>query len=48
MDNDADNSILIGYVYKLTTPEIKKINRSLYVKRTDFTEPIFEDIGNNC
>ena len=35
-------------MYKLNTPEIKKVNRSQFAKGTDFKQYIVEYIGNNC
>ena len=33
---DSDDIIFTGYVYKLNTPEFKKVNRSQYGRGTDF------------
>ena len=35
-------------MYKLNTPEFKKVNRSQYGRGTDFKQHIVEYIGNNC
>ena len=35
-------------MYKLNTPEFKKVNRSRYGRGTDFKQDIVEYIGNNC
>ena len=41
---DSDDVIFTGWLYKLNTPEFKKVTRSQYGKGTD----IVEYIGNNC
>ena len=48
MDYDADDTIITGYIYKVNTPEINKVNRSEYGKGTAFKQYIAEVIGNNC
>ena len=45
---DAEDVIFTGWLYKLNTPEFKKVNRSRYGKGTDFKQDIVEYIGNNC
>ena len=37
-----------GWLYKLNTPEFKKVNRSQYATSTDFKQDIVDYIGNNC
>ena len=37
-----------GYIYKLNTPQFKKVNRSQYGNGCDFKQKIFEYRGNNC
>ena len=37
-----------GWLYKLNTPEFKKVNRSQYARGTDFKQDFVEYIGNNC
>ena len=45
---DSEDAIFTGDIYKLNTPEFKKVKRSLYGKGTDFLKDILEVIGNNC
>ena len=45
---DSDDIILTGCLYKLNTPEFKKVNRSQFARGTDFKQNIVEYIGNNC
>ena len=45
---DSEDVIFTGWLYKLNTPEFKKINRSQYGRGTDFKQDIVEFIGNNC
>ena len=45
---DSEDVIFTGWLYKLNTPEYKKVNRSQYGKGTDFKQDIVEYIGNNC
>ena len=45
---DSDDVIFTGWLYKLNTPEFKKVNRSQYGRGTDFKQDIVEYIGNNC
>ena len=45
---DSDDVIFTGWLYKLNTPEFKKVNRSQYGSGTDFKQDIVEYIGNNC
>ena len=35
-------------MYKLNTPEFKKVNRSQYARGTDFKQNFVDYIGNNC
>ena len=46
--SDSEDVILTGWLYKLNTPEFKKVNRSQYGRGTDFKQDIVEYIGNNC
>ena len=46
--HDSDDVVFTGWLYKLNTPEFKKINRSQYGRGTDFEQDIVEYIGNNC
>ena len=51
IDNEGCHSedvIFAGWLYKLKTPEFKKVNRSQYARGTDFNQDFVEDIGNNC
>ena len=45
---DSDDVIFTGWLYKLNTPEFKKVNRSQYGIGTDIKQDIVEYIGNNC
>ena len=45
---DSDDVIFTGWLYKLNTPEFKKVNRSQYGKGADFRQDIVEYKGNNC
>ena len=45
---DSDDVIFSGWLYKLNTPEFKKVNRSQYGRARDFKQDIFEYKGNNC
>ena len=45
---DADDTIFIGYIYKVDTPQFKKVNRSQYGNGCSFDKIIEEYIGNNC
>ena len=45
---DSDDVIFTGWLYKLNTPEFKKVKRSQYGRGTDFKQDIVEYIGNNC
>ena len=44
---DSEDVIFTGWLYKLNTPEFKKVNRSKYGRGTDFKQDIVEYIGNN-
>ena len=46
--SDSEDVIFTGWLYKLNTPEFKKVNRSQYGRGTDFKQDIVEYIGNNC
>ena len=45
---DSEDVIFTGWLYKLNTPEFKKVNRSQYGRGTDFKQDIVEYIGNKC
>ena len=45
---DADDSIFNGYIYKVDTPQFKKVNRSQYGNGCSFDKIIIEYCGNNC
>ena len=47
-DYDSDDSIFNGYIYKINTPQFKKINRSQFGNGCDFKHEIIEYKGNNC
>ena len=45
---DGEDVIFTGWLYKINTPEFKKVNRSQNARGTDFKQDIVEYIGNNC
>ena len=45
---DSEGVIFTGWLYKLNTPEFKKVNRFQYGRGTDFKQDIVEYIGNKC
>ena len=45
---DSEDVVFTGWLYKLNTPEYKKVNISQYGRGTDFKQDIVEYIGNNC
>ena len=45
---DAEDSIFIGYIYKLDTRQFKKVNISQYGNGCHFKHEIIEYRGNNC
>ena len=45
---DAEDAIFIGDIYKLSTPQFNKVNRSQYGNGCDFKHEIIEHRGNNC
>ena len=45
---DSEVVIFAGWLYKLNTPDFKKVNRSQFGRGTDFKQDIVEYIGNNC
>ena len=45
---DAEDSILNGYIYKINTPQLKKLNPSHYGNGCDFEQEIFEYRPTNC
>ena len=47
-DYDSDDSIFNGYIYKINTPQFKKVNRSQYGNGCSFDKIIIEYRGNNC
>ena len=44
----SNDVVFAEWLYKLNTPEFKKVNRSRYGRGTDFKQDIVEYIGNNC
>ena len=44
----SEDVFFTGWLYKLNTPEFKKVNRSQYGRATDFKQDIVDLIGNNC
>ena len=47
-DYDSEDAIFNGYIYKIDTPQFKKINRSQYGNGCSFDKKIIEYRGNNC
>ena len=45
---DTEVVIFTGWLYKLNTPEFKKVNRLQYGRGTVFKHDFIEYIGNNC
>ena len=45
---DADDCIFNGFIYKLNTPQFKKVNRSRYGNGCNFDNIIVEYRGHNC
>ena len=45
---DSEYVVFTGWLYKLSTPEFNKVNRSQYGRGTDFKQDFVEFIGNNC
>ena len=45
---DSEDVIFTGWLYKLNTPELEKVNRSQYGRGTDLKQDIVESIGCNC
>ena len=48
VDYDSENNVSTGWLYKLDTPDINKVNRSQYVKSTNVKQDIVEYPSNNC
>ena len=47
-DYDSDDSIFNGYIYKIDTPQFKKVNRSQYGNGCSFDKINIEYQGNIC
>ena len=47
-DYESEDAIFNGYIYKINTPQFKKVNRSQYVNGSDFKLEIIEYRGKNC
>ena len=47
VDNDSEDVVFTGWLYKLNTPEFNKVNRSEYGRETNFKQEIVEYIGSN-
>ena len=47
-DYESEDSCFNGYIYKLNTPQFKKVNRSQYGNGCSFDKKIIECRGNNC
>ena len=45
---DAEDAIFNGYIYKIITPQINKVNRIQYGNGCDFKHETIEYRGNNC
>ena len=45
---DAEDAIFNGYIFKIDTPQIKRVNRSQYGNGCDFKHEIFEYRCKNC
>ena len=45
---DSEVVIFRGWLYKVNTPEFKKVKRSQYASSTDFKQDIVQYIGKNC
>ena len=45
---DAKDAIFNGHIYKINTPQFKKVNQSQYGNDCDFKHEIIEYRGNNC
>ena len=45
---DSEDVIFTERLYKINTPEFKKVNRSQYGRGTDFKQDIVAFMGNNC
>ena len=48
IDDDSEDVIFTGYVYKLDTPQFKVVKRSAYGKGTNYMQEIVEYHGQNC
>ena len=44
----SEDTFFTGWVHKLNTPEINRINRSQYGRETLFKQDIFDYGDNNC
>ena len=44
----VEDVIFTRWLYRINTPEFKKVNRSQYERDIDFKQDIVENIGNNC
>ena len=47
-DYDSEETIFTGWLYKVNTPEFKRVNRSQYGRVTDFKQNVVEHVGSNC
>ena len=45
---DSEDAIFNGYIYKINTPQINKVNKSQYGNGCDVKHEIIEYRGNNC
>ena len=47
-DFDSEDTFFNGYIYKINTPQFKKVNRSQYGNGCSFDKKIIEYRCNNC
>ena len=47
-DYESEDALFNGYIYKLNTPQFKKVNRSQYGYGCDFKHEIIEYRVKNC
>ena len=48
VDYDSEDVTFTGYVYKISTPQFKRVKRFQYDKGTDFKQAVVDCTGNNC
>ena len=47
-DFDAEDAIFNGYIYKVNTPQLNKVNQSQYGNECDFEHELIQYRGKNC